>query len=193
MISKVRQFGARRVLTAVLAIGLVGGRRGPRDLRGVSDPRRPPSTVPTTAADGTTAGTAGDAGQVDEAALTPAALRLGGKLLNRVVRGDLTVRAKGGTFVQVHYERGKVSAVSATSITITGPDGKGATFAVTATTKVRSQGKLEAIGDLSVGQNAMVFGTVERLDLQRRSSSTGSSPVRPARARAPGATGSSAP
>ena len=49
--------------------------------------------------------------------------------------------------------------MSATSITITGPDGKGATFAVTAATKVRSQGKLEAIGDLSVGQNALVFGT----------------------------------
>ncbi|HEY2887292.1 MAG TPA: DUF5666 domain-containing protein [Candidatus Limnocylindrales bacterium] len=191
MITKVRQFGARRLLTAALAIGLVGGVAVPA-IYAASASAPAAVTVPTTVADGSTAGTAGDAGQVDEAALTPAALRLGGKLLNRVVRGDLTVRAKGGTFVQVHYERGKVSAVSATSITITGPDGKGATFAVTATTKVRSQGKLEAIGDLSVGQNAMVFGTV--------SGSTYTAVLvhgivaRPAgNGGAPGATGSSAP
>ena len=159
MFSKVRQVGARRILTAVLAIGLVGIVAVPA-IYAASAAAPAAATVPTAAADGSTAGAAGDAAQVDEAALTPAALRLGAKLLNRVVRGDLTVRAKGGTFVQVHYERGKISAVSATSITITGPDGKGATFAVTTNTKVRSQGKLEAVGDLSVGQNAMVFGTV---------------------------------
>ena len=32
-------------------------------------------------------------------------------------------------------------------------------IAVTATTKVRSKGQAETIADLSVGQNAMVFGT----------------------------------
>jgi Domain of unknown function (DUF5666) len=160
MTTKVRQFGARRFLTAVLAIGLVGVVAVPA-IYAASSAAPAAASAPTTAADNSAAAAAGsDAGQVDEAALTPAALRLGGKLLNRVVRGDLTVRAKGGTFIQVHYERGTISAVSATSITITGPDGKSATFAVTANTKVRSQGKLEGIGDLSVGQNAMVFGTV---------------------------------
>jgi hypothetical protein len=151
MISKVRQLGARRVITAVLAIGLVGIVAVPAIYAASSTAAPAVPTVSTT----------GGGAQVDEAALTPAALKLGAKLLNRVVRGDLTVRAKGGTFVQVHYERGRISAVSATSITITGPDGKGASFVVTANTKVRSQGKLEAVGDLSVGQNAMVFGTVD--------------------------------
>jgi hypothetical protein len=191
MFNKVRQFGARRLFTAVLAIGLVGVVAVPV-IYAASSAAPAAATVPTTAANTSAAMAAGDAAQVDEAALTPAALRLGGKLLNRVVRGDLTIRAKGGTLVQVHYERGAISAVSATSITITGPDGKGATFAVSATTKVRSQGKLEAIGDLAVGQNAMVFGTV--------SGSTYSAVLvrglvaRPAgKGAAPGATSSTAP
>jgi hypothetical protein len=161
MISQLRQFGARRLLTASLAIGLVGVVAVPA-IYAASGAGSPTPVVPAVANNASLGAAAGAANgaQVDEAALTPAALRLGGKLLNRVVRGDLTVRAKGGTFVQVHYERGQVSAVSATSITITGPDGKGATFTVTTATKVRSQGKLVAIGDLKTGQNAMVFGTV---------------------------------
>jgi Domain of unknown function (DUF5666) len=153
MTSKLRQLGARRILTAVLAIGLVGIVAVPAIYAASSAP------APTAAITDTSAASAGGAAQIDEAALTPAAIRLGAGLLNRVVRGDLTVRARGGTYVDVHYERGQITAVSATSITITGPDGKGATFTVTATTKVRSKGMLEAIGDLSVGQNAMVFGT----------------------------------
>lgn len=157
MISKLRQLGARRLLTAVLAIGLVGAVTVPAIYAASNASSAAP--VSSVAAD-TTTSAAADAAQVDEAALTPAALRLGANLLNRVVRGDLTLRAKGGTFVQVHYERGQITAVSAGSITITGPDGKGATFTVTANTKVRSQGKLEAIGDLHTAQNAMVFGTV---------------------------------
>ena len=155
MISKLRQFGARRILTAVLAVGLVGVVAVPAIYAASTATTASPATSTAAVAAG-----AGGAAQVDEAALTPAAIRLGANLLNRVVRGDLTVRGKAGAFVQVHYERGQISAVNATSITITGPDGKGATFTVTATTKVRSQGKLESIGDLKMGQNAMVFGTV---------------------------------
>lgn len=153
MISKLRQFGARRAITAVLAIGLVGVVAVPVINAASSAIAPAAATVDTSAASGA------GAGQVDEAALTPAAVRLGAGLLNRVVRGDLTLRAKGGTYVQIHYERGQISAVSSTSITITGPDGKGATFAVTATTRIRSGGKLVAIGDLTKGQNAVVLGT----------------------------------
>lgn len=160
MISQLRQFGARRLLTAGLAIALVGVVAVPV-IYAASGGGSPTPVAPAVnnAALAAAAGAA-DGAQVDEAALTPAALRLGGKLLNRVVRGDLTVRAKGGTLVQVHYERGQITTVTAGSITITGPDGKGATFVVTTSTKVRSQGKLEAIGDLKAGQNAMVFGTI---------------------------------
>jgi Domain of unknown function (DUF5666) len=158
MITKLRQFGARRILTAVLAIGLVGVVAVPVIYAASNASGAVPAS--SVSADSTTGAAADTAAQVDEAALTPAALRLGANLLNRVERGDLTLRAKGGTFVQVHYERGQITAVSAGSITITGPDGKGASFTVTANTKIRSQGKLEAIGALQMGQNAMVFGTV---------------------------------
>ena len=158
MITRLRQLGARRLLTVTLAIGLVGLVAVPV-IYAASSGAPGGNSAPLSAAADTSNAAAAAANQVDEAALSPAAIRLGGRLLNRIVRGDLTVRAKGGTFVQVHYERGTVSAVSATSITIAGPDGKGATFVVTANTKVRSQGKLEAISELSVGQNALVFGT----------------------------------
>jgi hypothetical protein len=159
MISKLRQFGARRAITAVLAIGLVGVAAVPA-INAASSAIAPSApTADNSAASAASAAGGAGAGQVDEAALTPAAVRLGAGLLNRVVRGDLTLRAKGGTYVQIHYERGQISAVSSTSITITGPDGKGATFAVTATTRIRSGGKLVAIGDLTMGQNAVVLGT----------------------------------
>ena len=154
MVTSLRRFGARRALTAILALGLVGVVAVPA-IYAASSGAAPSATAPAAAAVDSTAAN----GQVDEAALTPAALKLGARLLNHVVRGDLTVRAKGGSYVQVHYERGQVTAVSSTSITIKGPDGKGASFAVTPSTKVRSAGKLEAIGDLSVGQEAIVFGT----------------------------------
>ena len=133
MTSKLRQLGARRILTAVLAIGLVGIVAVPAIYAASS------ASTPAASITDASAANAGGAAQIDEAALTPAAVRLGAGLLNRVVRGDLTVRAKGGTYVDIHYERGQITAVSATSITISGPDGKGATFAVTATTKVRSR------------------------------------------------------
>lgn len=153
MISRIRQFGARRAVTAALAIGLAGGVAVPAIHAASSAGAPAASTAATSATD------PGTAGQVDEAVLNPVAVKLGGGLLSRVVRGDLTVRTKAGTDVNIHYERGQITAVSATSITIMGADGKGATFAVTAKTKVRSKGQLEAIGDLSVGQNAVVFGT----------------------------------
>ena len=151
MINPVRQFGARRVATIVLAIGLIGVVAVPAIYAASS----PAGGAP---ASGSSAAAAGGAGPVDEAPLNAAAVRLGGGLY-RIVRGDLVVQAKGGTYVNVHYERGQISAVDATSITIVGPDGKGATFAVTATTRIRSDGQLIKVGDLVVGRTALVFGT----------------------------------
>ena len=148
MINPLRELGARRIVTAVLALGLVGIVAVPA----IYATSAAPSAAPAAAS-------AGTAGQVDEAPLNAAAVRLGGALLKRVVRGDLVVQAKGGTYVDIHYERGRISAVSATSITIVGPDGKGATFALTGTTRVRSDGQPAKASDLTVGRNALVFGT----------------------------------
>ncbi len=158
MINPIRRFGARRIVTAVLALGLVGVVAVPA-IDAASAAAAPASAAGAANPGSAAAGAAGATGQIDEAALTPAAVRLGARLLNRVVRGDLVVRAKGGTYVSVHYERGRITAVSATSISVVGPDGKGATFTVTSTTRVRSAGALVKITDLTVGQNAIIFGT----------------------------------
>jgi hypothetical protein len=80
-------------------------------------------------------------------------------ILRGAVRADVTVVKRDGTTVVIHYERGEVTAVSSTSITIQGRDGKGATFAITEATRVRSAGKAITVGDLKVGDRAMVFGT----------------------------------
>ena len=80
-------------------------------------------------------------------------------LLAGTVRADLTVVKRDGTTVLVHYEVGQITSVSSTSVTVRGRDGKGATFAVTATTRVRAGGRAISISDLKAGDRAMVFGT----------------------------------
>jgi hypothetical protein len=79
-------------------------------------------------------------------------------LLAATVRAELTVVKRDGTTVLVHYERGQLTAVSATSITIRGRDGNGATFVVTEATRVRANGEAIQLSDLKVGDRAMVFG-----------------------------------
>ena len=56
--------------------------------------------------------------------------------IRRVVHGDLIVRTKDG-FENVTVDRGKVTASSASSITIERPDGVSVTKTVTADTKFR--------------------------------------------------------
>ncbi len=81
--------------------------------------------------------------------------------LRGTVRADFTIVKRDGTTVLVHYERGEITAVSDTSITIRGRDGKGATFLVTKDARVREHGHPAKISDLAVGGRAMVFGTNE--------------------------------
>jgi hypothetical protein len=91
---------------------------------------------------------------------TPTAERVGRHpILRGTVCADLTVVKRDGTTVDVHYERGEITAVSAASITIKGRDGKGATFVVTGNTRVRVNGRPAKVSDLAVGDRAMVFGT----------------------------------
>jgi hypothetical protein len=76
------------------------------------------------------------------------------------VRGELTVPVPGkpGTFEQVVFARGEVTAVSATSISVKSADGQVTTFAVNGDTKFR-RGRAEiAPGDVTVGSRALVSG-----------------------------------
>ncbi|HYM84311.1 MAG TPA: DUF5666 domain-containing protein [Candidatus Dormibacteraeota bacterium] len=80
-------------------------------------------------------------------------------ILAGTVRAEFTIVKRDGRTVLIHYERGQVTAVTPTSITITGRDSKGATFVVTDKTRVRAKGQPIAYSDLKVGDRAMVFGT----------------------------------
>jgi hypothetical protein len=134
MLAHLRRFGPRRALVVILTLGLVGI-----------------VAVPTILAAAPAVGPAGPVAALDRAAL---AGRLG-----RVLRADATVLKKDNTTMVVHYERGEITAVSSSSITIKGLDGVSATFAVTAHTRVREKGHAAKITDLSVGERAMVLGT----------------------------------
>ncbi len=108
------------------------------------------SPAPSTSPAGPTASPAAEAGQSGAGARNA--------LLAGTVRGEATVVKRDGSTILIHFERGRVTAVSQTSITIQGRDGKGATFAVDARTQVRAKGETIPYSDLKVGDRATVFG-----------------------------------
>jgi hypothetical protein len=74
--------------------------------------------------------------------------RRGGRiaaLINRADHGTLEIRTKSG-WETVDYDRGKVTASSATSITLLRPDGQSVTDAVTSTTKYHGPGSVAVVG-----------------------------------------------
>jgi hypothetical protein len=76
-------------------------------------------------------------------------------LLDRAEHGQVTVRAKTGTEV-IDLQRGLVTAVSPTSITVKSQDGFSATYVVNSTTKVRKTGQQSAIGNVANGDNVVI-------------------------------------
>ena len=75
-----------------------------------------------------------------------------GGLLRRAEHGDLTVRTKNG-FEQVTFDRGRVTAISATSITITRPDGQSVTKTIDASTRFRG---VQSASEVKTGKPAVV-------------------------------------
>jgi len=88
-------------------------------------------------------------------------------LARRAVHGDVVVKAKDGSYVTVTFDRGAVTAASATSVTLQRPDtNQPVTFSVDANTKVHG---VASAADLKVGQQAVVVsrsGTATQI-LQR--------------------------
>jgi hypothetical protein len=76
------------------------------------------------------------------------------------VRGELTVPVPGkpGTFEQVVFARGEVTAVSSTSISVKSADGQVTTFTVNGDTSFRRGRDEIAAGDVKVGSRALVSG-----------------------------------
>jgi hypothetical protein len=82
-------------------------------------------------------------------------------LARRALHGEFVVRGKAGKDVTVDMVRGKVTAVSPTSITVAARDGYSATYAVTSKTRVHVRGQKgkQSISVVKTGDRAGVFAT----------------------------------
>ena len=83
-----------------------------------------------------------------------------GKLEGRLLHGQFVVLGKDKKPTTLAEQRGTVSAVSPTSISLTSSDGFKQTYVVAADTKVRIDGKKSAIADVKTGQTATVLAGV---------------------------------
>lgn len=78
---------------------------------------------------------------------------------DRIEHGELTVKGKDGKPVVWVVQRGTVTAVSTTSITVKSEDGFTGTYTVNADTRVRVDRDKKAIGDIKTGATVSVAGT----------------------------------
>ena len=76
-------------------------------------------------------------------------------LVGRVEHGQITVRTKTGDQV-LDIQRGQVTSVSATAVTVRSTDGFTATYAVSGTSTVRVQKKTSTIADVHNGDQVAV-------------------------------------
>ena len=87
--------------------------------------------------------------------------------LARLEHGEFTVRTKKGDQV-IDIQRGQVTAVSATSVTVKSADGFTATYTVNGDTKVRKDKHLVAIGDVHTGDKVGVLAVNSGGDTAKR-------------------------
>lgn len=79
-------------------------------------------------------------------------------LLNRIEHGELTLQTRQGDRT-VDLQRGVVSAVSPTSISVTSPDKFAGTYTVDSSTKVRTRSGLVSISAVHTGDQVFVVAT----------------------------------
>jgi hypothetical protein len=79
-------------------------------------------------------------------------------MLNRIEHGELTLRTRNGDRT-VDLQRGTVSAVSPTSISVTSADKFAGTYTVDNATKVRTRSGLVSISSVHVGDQVFVVAT----------------------------------
>jgi hypothetical protein len=78
--------------------------------------------------------------------------------LRGVEHGELTVHTKAGDKV-VDVQRGTVTAVDATSVTVKSVDGFSASYTLDPTTKVHKDKKAAAVGDVAVNDRVELQAT----------------------------------
>jgi hypothetical protein len=74
-----------------------------------------------------------------------------------VVHADITVTLKDGSTKQLQYDRGAITAIDASSVTLKRRDGKSVTLGLTSSTRVRDEGQDVPVSDLKAGERAMFF------------------------------------
>jgi len=102
----------------------------------------------------TTSTTVAGPGKKDGAGL---AARFGGRLGRRALHGEVTFQTKDGVKTVV-FARGKVTAVSDSSVTITSSDNVATTFALDADTRYGTRRHQQARSDVKAGVQAAVVG-----------------------------------
>lgn len=89
---------------------------------------------------------------------TPAAPHHARRWANRVEHGEFTVRTKQGSRV-VDVQRGRVTAVSATSVSVRSADGFTHAYSVTGTSQIRDRKQASTVGAVHTGDRVTVFAT----------------------------------
>jgi hypothetical protein len=82
------------------------------------------------------------------------------RLLIRGEHGQVTYKAKDGTTKTLAFERGKVTAVSGTAVTIQAADGSTGTWHLVSDSVVRESGKKVSASTVAVGQQVFAGGPV---------------------------------
>ena len=135
------------VAAALVAAGAVGATA----ITGLAFAANGPADVGRVAAVSTAAGATGSQGSPNGAGRAAGMLR-------GVLHGELTVKADSGTKV-VDLQRGKLTAASATSITVASTDGFTATYAVSSSTTVHKARQAVHASSLAVGDEVLVRAT----------------------------------
>ncbi|HWC83404.1 MAG TPA: hypothetical protein VG756_25900 [Pseudonocardiaceae bacterium] len=135
---------------AVLAIGGIGG--GVAFAAGDSGPATPLSAALTAS----TSGSAPSSTAPGAPGSTPKHRKH--PLLRRVEHAEATLNTKQGPKV-IDLQRGAVTAVSPTSVTVRSKDGYTETYAVAPTSKVRQDKKDSTISAVRTGDQVLVVGT----------------------------------
>jgi hypothetical protein len=86
-------------------------------------------------------------------------MRRFGGLAGRLEHGELTLRTQDGGDKTVDVQRGSVTAVRLTSISVKSLDGFTATYAVTSATKIRTGHGQASIGDVHDGDTVFVLAS----------------------------------
>lgn len=82
-------------------------------------------------------------------------------LLRRTLHGSFVLRTRPGHTATVDVQRGAITGVTSTSLTVRSSDGVTDTYVLTAATRIRSRGKAIPAGQLVTGDRGFVIA-IER-------------------------------